>query len=204
MVRTLAGAVSSESRLRADARRNSEQIRSAAIGAFQGRGLTVPLEEVATAAGVSKATIFNRFGGRIGLIEAVIEEVVATELFAVIDRTRTIDDVGERITYYLTSIRDLQYRQPAVNDVLLQTYPHSQQLMEICRAGSEVNDELIAAARASGALRPEFTAGDLHALVVDNALALKHGNRPPRADYDRRTAYLLDGIRGRQSAPGGR
>ncbi|WP_336158499.1 TetR/AcrR family transcriptional regulator [Amycolatopsis sp. VC5-11] len=185
----------SESGLRADARRNSEQIRAAAIGAFQGRGLTVPLEEVARAAGVSKATIFNRFGGRIGLIEAVIEEVVAAELFAVIDRTRAIDDASERIASYLTELRDLQYRQPAVNDVLLQIYPHSPQLMEICRVGSEANEELVAAARAAGAVRPEFTAGDLHALVVDNALALKHGERPARDAYDRRTAYLLDGIR---------
>ncbi|ASO17809.1 AcrR family transcriptional regulator [Actinoalloteichus hoggarensis] len=201
---TVEGAVPAKARLRADARRNSEQIRSAAIGAFQGRGLTVPLEEVAKAAGVSKATVFNRFGGRIGLIEAVIEEVVATELFAVIDHTRSVDDVDERIAYYLTAIRDLQYRQPAVNDVLLQTYPHSRQLMEICRAGTEINDELVAAARTTGALRPEFTAGDLHALVVDNALALKHGELPPRGDYDRRTAYLLDGIRVRGPDSDGR
>ncbi|WP_092979490.1 TetR/AcrR family transcriptional regulator [Actinopolyspora lacussalsi] len=200
----MTGAVPSQPRLRADARRNSEQIRSAAIGAFQGRGLTVPLEEVARAAGVSKATIFNRFGGRVGLIEAVIEEVVATELFAVIDHTRTIEDVGERIAYYLTALRDLQYRQPAVNDVLLQSYPHSRQLMEICRVGSEVNDELVAAGRESGALRAEFTASDLHALVVDNALALKHGGLPARDDYDRRTTYLLDGIRGHQPAADGR
>ncbi|MFJ6070985.1 TetR/AcrR family transcriptional regulator [Streptomyces sp. NPDC093065] len=200
----MAGAVPSGSRLRADARRNSEQIRSAAVGAFQGQGLTVPLEEVAKAAGVSKATIFNRFGGRIGLIEAVIEEVVASELFAVVDHTRTIDDVDERIAYYLTAIRDLQYRQPAFNDVLLQTYPNSQQLMEICRVGTAANEEFVAAARACGVLRPEFTAGDLHALVVDNALALKHGERPGRDDYDRRTVYLLDGIRGRSSAAGGR
>ncbi|NYI87277.1 AcrR family transcriptional regulator [Amycolatopsis endophytica] len=194
----------SGSRLRADARRNSEQIRSAAIGAFQGQGLTVPLETVAKAAGVSKATIFNRFGGRIGLIEAVIEELVASELFAVIDRARAIDDVGERIKYYVTALRDLQYRQPAFNDVLLQTYPHSAQLMEICRAGSQANEELVAAAQAGDALRPEFTAGDLHALVLDNALALKHGKRPPRDDYDRRTIYLLDGIRGPSAASGRR
>ncbi|MFI7345844.1 TetR/AcrR family transcriptional regulator [Streptomyces sp. NPDC049936] len=192
----------SESRLRADARRNSEQIRTAAIGAFRGRGLTVPLEEVAEAAGVSKATIFNRFGGRIGLIEAVIEEVVATELFAVIAHSRAVADAGERITYYLTALRDLQYRQPAVNDVLLQTYPHSQQLMEICRTGSEANTDIVAAARAGGAVRPEFTADDLHALVVDTALALKHGELPAREDYDRRTTYLLDGIRGPRPTSG--
>jgi AcrR family transcriptional regulator len=183
-------------RLRADARRNAEQIRRAAIGAFQGRGLSVPLEEVARAAGVSKATIFNRFGGRVGLIEAVIEEVVANELYAVIDRTRALDRAGERIAYYITAIRDLQYRQPTANDVLLQEYPHSEQLMDICRAAGEINGELVVAGHASAALRPEFTADDLHALIVDNALALKHGTLPPRDLYDRRTAFLLDGIRG--------
>ncbi|MBE2999567.1 TetR/AcrR family transcriptional regulator [Nocardiopsis sp. HNM0947] len=180
--------------LRADARRNTEQIRRAAIGAFQGRGLTVPLEEVATAAGVSKATIFNRFGGRVGLIEAVIEEVVANELYAVIDHTRALQDPGARLAYYITAIRDLQYRQPTANDVLLQEYPHSQQLMDICRAAGQIYGELVEAGHAGGALRPDCTADDLHALVVDNALALKHGDRPPRGDYDRRTSFLLDGI----------
>ncbi|ONI74753.1 TetR family transcriptional regulator [Actinosynnema sp. ALI-1.44] len=182
-------------RLRADAQRNTEQIRRVAIDAFQGRGLTVPLEEVAKAAGVSKATIFNRFGGRIGLIEAVIDEVVANELYAIVDRTRAVEDISERIAYYITAIRDLQYRQPAANDVMLQAYPHAPQLMEICRAAGEINDELIAAGRVSGALRPEFTAGDLHAYIHDNALALKHGPRPARDDYDRRTRFFLDGIR---------
>ncbi|WP_369200511.1 TetR/AcrR family transcriptional regulator [Streptomyces sp. PU-14G] len=194
-----AGAASAEPRLRADAQRNTEQIRKAAIGAFQGRGLSVPLEEVAKAAGVSKGTIFNRFGGRIGLIEAVITEVVAAEIYAIIDRTRAIDDAWARLTYYVTAIRDLQYRQPATVDTMLQTYPDAQSLMEICRAGGEINEELITAGRASGALRPEFTAGDLHALLHDSALVLKYTTRPRREDYDRRTAYLLDGIQARRT-----
>lgn len=182
--------------LRADARRNAEQIRRAAIGAFQGRGLSVPLEEVARAAGVSKATIFNRFGGRVGLIEAVIEDVVANEFYALIDRTRALDGAGERLAYYFTGIRDLQYRQPTANDVLLQEYPHSQQLMDICGAAGEISGELVEAGHASGTLHPDFTDDDLHALMVDSALALKHGDHPPRDAYDRRTAFLLNGIRG--------
>ncbi|GAA3530992.1 TetR/AcrR family transcriptional regulator [Amycolatopsis ultiminotia] len=186
-------------RLRADAERNTEQIRRAAVDAFRGRGLTVPLEEVAKAAGVSKATIFNRFGGRIGLIEAVIEEVVANELYAIIDRTRTIEDAGERTAYYVTAIRDLQYRQPAANDIMLQGYPYSPQLMDICHAAGEINEELVAAGRVSGALRPELTVADLHALIRDTALALKHGTHPERGDYDRRTTFFLDGIRGSAS-----
>ncbi|MGW9633801.1 TetR/AcrR family transcriptional regulator [Nocardiopsis alba] len=193
----MSGGVSSKPRLRADAQRNAAQIRRAAIDAFQGRGLTVPLEEVAKAAGVSKATIFNRFGGRIGLIDAVIEEVVAVELRAIVDHTRSIDDAGERLAYYVTAIRDLQYRQPAANDTMLQIYPEARSLMEICRIAGEINEELISASRASGALRPEFTVDDLHALVHDNALALKHGPLPRREDYDRRTVFLLDGMRAR-------
>lgn len=189
------GRVPEGPRLRADAKRNAEQIRRAAIDAFQGRGLTAPLEDVARAAGVSKATVFNRFGGRIGLIEAVIEQLVAHELYVIIDRARTIEDAGERIAYYITAIRDLQYRQPATNDVLLQVYPDSQQLMVICRTAGEFNDELIAAGRASGALRPELVADDLQALIGDGALALKYGTCPDRVDYDRRTTFLLDGIR---------
>lgn len=190
----------SKPQLRADARRNADQIRRAAIDAFQGRGLTVPLDEVAKAAGVSKATIFNRFGGRLGLIETVIEEVVTTELYAIIDRTRRLDDAGERLAYYITAIRDLQYRQPATVDVMLEVYPDSPSLMEICTVAGAFNEQLVAEGHAHAMLRPEFTADDLHALLRDNALALKYGLRPHRDDYDRRTTYLLAGIRAHGSA----
>ncbi|WP_017624533.1 TetR/AcrR family transcriptional regulator [Nocardiopsis chromatogenes] len=200
----MADAAPSGSGLRADARRNTEQIRRAAIGAFQGRGLSVPLEEVAEAAGVSKGTVFNRFGGRIGLIEAVIEEVVAAEVHAVIGRARSLGGAWERVAYYVTAVRDLQYRQPAFVDTMLQAYPDSRGLMEICRVGGRMNEELVAQGHSAGALRPELTAEDLHALLHDNALALKHGARPRREDYDRRTAYLLDGIRAQAHAPRGR
>ncbi|WP_332879900.1 helix-turn-helix domain-containing protein, partial [Kineosporia rhizophila] len=49
---------------RADARRNVEGIRRAALDVFRSGGLTIPLEEVAKAAGVSKGTIYHRFGSR--------------------------------------------------------------------------------------------------------------------------------------------
>ncbi|WP_018157859.1 TetR/AcrR family transcriptional regulator [Demetria terragena] len=180
--------------LRADARRNTAQIREAALSVFRDRGLSVPLEEVAAAAGVSKATIFNRFGGRVGLIETVVDQIVAVEMDRIVAHTRSLPEPRERIVHYVTAMRDLQYDRPAANDVLLQAYPHSAQLMDICRAAGEMNAELIADGRAAGALHPQVGEADLHALVVDNALALKHGARPERADYDRRTGFVLHGI----------
>ena len=183
------------SNLRADARRNIELIRAAAVQVFREHGLSVPLEDVAAAARVSKATIFNRFGGRVGLIDSVIDEVVATELLDAIDEARSIEDIGERVHVYVRALRDLQYSLPAVNDVLLQEFPRSEPLMALCRAGDTFHGELAAEGHAAGILAPGVTAGDFQALAMDNATALKHGRiRPSREDYDRRTDFVLGGI----------
>ena len=181
--------------LRADARRNIDAIRAAAVQLFRERGLSVPLEDIAAAARVSKATIFNRFGGRVGLIDAVIDEVVAVELMNVIDEARSIEEVRERVVAYVRAIRTLQHSLPAVNDVLVQEFPDSEPLMELCRAGDAFHCELVADGHAASVLAPGVTAGDFQMLTIDNALALKHGRtRPARADYDRRTELILGGI----------
>lgn len=181
--------------LRADARRNIELIRAAAVQVFRERGLSVPLEDVAAAARVSKATIFNRFGGRVGLIDSVIDEVVAVELLSVIDDARSIQGVRERVHAYVSATRNLQYSLPAVNDVLLQEFPDSEALMALCHAGDAFHDELVAEGHTAGILADGVTPDDFQALAIDNALALKHARvRPSRGDYDRRTAYILNGI----------
>src|ERR1700728_3401497 len=104
-----ATSATSATSLRADAARNVAQIRAAAIAAFHGRGLGMPLEEIAAAAGVSKATIYNRFGGRQGLIDAVIEELVGAEMRTIMDRARQPGDPWERLAAYLPDARELQY-----------------------------------------------------------------------------------------------
>lgn len=184
----------SGSTLRMDARRNVERIRAAAIDVFRVEGLSSPLENIADVAQVSKATIFNRFGGRIGLIDAVIDEVVATALKAIIDDARCVSGISERIRFYVGAIRDLQYRLPAVNDVLLQAFPDSEPLMDLCRVGGGFHEELVKEGHATSVLTEGVTPDDFHAMAIDNSLALKYGVQPSRADYDRRTGFVLDGI----------
>lgn len=49
----------------------------AVIGLFSQRGFEQPtMDEVATAAGVSKATLYSYFGGKSALIDAVIDELL--------------------------------------------------------------------------------------------------------------------------------
>jgi len=181
--------------LRADARRNIELIRAAAVRIFRAQGLSAPLEDVAAEARVSKATIFNRFGGRVGLIDSVIDEVVASELLSLIEEARSTRTIRERVRAYVHAIRALQYASPAVNDVLLQGFPDSEPLMALCHAGDAFHGELVAEGHAAGVLAPGLTADDFRAMATDNALALKYGRtRPSRDDYDRRTDLILGGI----------
>jgi AcrR family transcriptional regulator len=171
------------------------QIRVAAIAAFRGRGLSTPLEEIAAAAGVSKATIYNRFGGREGLIDAVIGELVATAMYAIMDKVQGVEDPWERLATYITDRRDLQYREPAFTDALLMTYPESEQLIALANAATDMTDRLVRQGHHAGVLRPDFTSGDLYYADVANGLALRAGLKPSREDYDRRTRFFLDCLR---------
>ncbi len=183
--------------LRADAARNVAQIRAAAIAAFHGRGLGTPLEEIAAAAGVSKATIYNRFGGRQGLIDAVIEELVGAEMRTIMERARQPGDPWERLAAYITDVRDLQYREPAAVDVHLMTYPDSAQVAAQWNAGRATGIALVEQAHQAGVLRADCTADDLYQALVANGLALRHLPKPNREDYDRRGQFLLDSLRPR-------
>jgi AcrR family transcriptional regulator len=183
--------------LRADAARNVAQIRAAAIAAFRGRGLDTPLEEIAAAAGVSKATIYNRFGGRAGLIDAVIGKLVAAEMYAIMDRAVHVADPWQAIATYVTDRRDLQYREPAFTDALLMAYPDSEQLATIARAAIDMTTSLVQRCHDAGAIRRDFTAEDLYYADVANGLALRKLPRPARQDYDRRIRFFLDSLRPR-------
>jgi AcrR family transcriptional regulator len=181
--------------LRADAARNVAQIRAAAIAAFHGRGLDTPLEEIAAAAQVSKGTIYHRFGGRDGLIDAVIGELVATEIHAIIHKAQRTDDRWEAIAAYITDRRDLQYREPAFTDALLMTYPNSRQLAALANAATVATEQLLRRGHRAGVLRTDFTAHDLYYADVANGLALRALPTPSRKDYDRRTRVFRDSLR---------
>jgi AcrR family transcriptional regulator len=62
--------------LRADARRNRDRLVAAATAAFAAADASVPLEDIARAAGVGIGTLYRNFPTR----EALIEAVYATEL----------------------------------------------------------------------------------------------------------------------------
>lgn len=63
--------------LRSDAVRNHRLLLEAASLAFAEHGLEVPMEEIATAAGVGVATLYRHFASREALIAALMEQSLA-------------------------------------------------------------------------------------------------------------------------------
>ncbi|MFJ3800025.1 TetR/AcrR family transcriptional regulator [Streptomyces sp. NPDC090088] len=183
------------STVRADAARNAAQIRQVALTAFASNGLDVPLEEIAAKAGVSKATVYNRFGGRGGLIDSVVDELVATYMLAVVQRADALADPWQKLELFITGNRDLLYQHRAAIDVILNRYPESERIAELCDACADACRRIVAQGRAAGVLREDFHVNDLYDAFVTTALALKHGPRPARADFRRRTRFFIDGIR---------
>lgn len=184
-----------QGRLRADAQRNVEVIRRAAVEVFRAQGLGTPLDEVARRAGVSKGTIYHRFGGRQGLIDAVIDDLVADRIDDILAEAESIADPAEAFETYLRRIWLLQWDDPAANDVLLRSVPDSPRLEALCRHSREVGVRLLAAAQRAGDIRPDLTPDDLVALIWERGIIARASAPQPRESYLRRLDYVLDGLR---------
>jgi AcrR family transcriptional regulator len=67
--------LSGHPRQRADAARNRQRVLDAARRLFAEHGVAnVTMEQIASAAGVGKGTVFHRFGDRAGLVMALLDE----------------------------------------------------------------------------------------------------------------------------------
>lgn len=183
------------SRLRADARRNRESIRIAALDVFRTSGLTTSLDVVAQAAGVSTGTIYHRFGTRQGLIEVVVDDLVSERLNGIFAEVELLTDPTERIERYLWLTWMLQYDEPAANDVLTRMLPESQHLSAMCNRADRFGQSLLRDAQAAGTIALDVTAADLYELIWERGTLLRAGSRPTLEDYQRRLRQLLRGLR---------
>ncbi|MFT4262590.1 MAG: TetR/AcrR family transcriptional regulator [Nocardioides sp.] len=190
--------------LRADARRNRDQIISAAAGMFATAGLDVPMEAIARAAGVGVGTLYRRFPDRSELVAAVagqgfrtlLEELrvareTETSAWAVLVRIIT-ESESLRLTVHLAFLSPLSWT--AVHGATLSRGAH-EELMAVL-------DHLVRDAQAEGSIRSDIGSGDALSL-----LSLILGARPPDSDpvgqlRTQRSLWLvLDGLRATPGSP---
>jgi AcrR family transcriptional regulator len=148
--------------MRADARRNLEQLLTAARDLIAERGAGVPLEDVARRAGVGIATLYRRFPDRDALLRAVVLDALTRTRLAA-ERAADLDDPFEALATYLRVALELKVSavMPQVLDLI---DPDDREIAE-ARDASAV-EALVDAARESGDLAPDITFSDVAMMLV--------------------------------------
>ncbi len=190
--------------MRADARRNLEQLLAAARDLVAEKGPGVALEEVAQRAGVGIATLYRRFPDRTALLRGVVLDAL--------ERTRAVaeraaeehDDAFEALAAYLRGALELRVSAviPQVLDVLDLEEPEVAAARE---ASARATEALVDAAHRAGQLPADVTFADVGMMLVRIARPLP-GPMPADLKHDlarRHLELFLRGLRGGDGAPGG-
>jgi AcrR family transcriptional regulator len=156
-------------RLRADARRNHEQVLTAAREVFLEVGPGAPLEEVARRAGVGIATLYRRFGDREGLLRAVVRHALeasrAEAESALASSSAGGLDGLDALARYMHAVLDL--RVSAVVPLALGRLDlDDPDLLSVREASAAAVERLIQAAHDDGSLPRQVEFADIGTLLV--------------------------------------
>lgn len=151
--------------LRADARRNHEQVLAAARDVFVERGAGAPLDEVARRAGVGIGTLYRRFGDRPGLLRAVVVDALEHTAAAAEQALAEEPDGFAALVRYMHAALD--FRVSAVIPVVLETLDLEDDDVRAARERSAgLVQRIVEAAHADGSLPADVTFGDVGTLLV--------------------------------------
>jgi AcrR family transcriptional regulator len=187
-----------ETPLRADARRNRDQIIAAARTIFAEQGPDIPMEEIARAAGVGVGTLYRRFPDRDALIGAVARDNfgrVLAEARAAIAEEAT---AWEALVRFLRQSRELRLsvQLAMISPMAAKVIGEDPLTDKFRRALLDELDIVVHAAQAEGFLRKDVDTGDVAVLF---SLLLRQissrGNEVLRTAPERCMALMLDGLR---------
>ncbi|MEV6630526.1 TetR/AcrR family transcriptional regulator [Actinoplanes sp. NPDC051470] len=190
--------------LRADARRNREQIIEAARTMFLRKGPDVPMDEIARAAGVGVGTLYRRFPDRSELIKAVSQDNLRrmAELAGRLERDEP--DPAVALDALLHAIRDLYLGivMTSVSAVAVQAIKDNPVIQEQRDELLGVVSRLLRRCQEQGSIRPDIDGGDLLLMLAAVSRLV------PAADDDlgemafhRLFALMMDAFRPERASP---
>ncbi|MFB4263003.1 TetR/AcrR family transcriptional regulator [Nonomuraea sp. GTA35] len=186
--------------LRADARRNREQILHAAHLAFLDQGPDAPLDQIATRAGIGNATLYRHFPTRADLIRSVVVDNMAQVGALATEVLSAGQAAGEALAAFAAGV--VERRIVAMLPILGDHVEPGPEFHEARARLLTALDALVGAARAEGALRADVSAADL--VMFLTVLTRPLPSVPPALDdavRARLLATLLDGLRPAAATP---
>jgi AcrR family transcriptional regulator len=186
--------------LRADAKINRDRILEAAAELFAEWGLSVPLEEIASRAGVGVATLYRRFPTRADLAAAAFERNISGYTRAV-DRALENPSPWDGFRTLIFELCELQAGDAGLRDLLTTQFPARSDVERRTGEAVEKVRQLIGRAQDEGGLRPDVTAGDVVVMLLANAGVLKATGGTAPGAWRRFAALMVDAFRSRPEAP---
>lgn len=173
-------------KMRIDGSRNRAAILDAARDVFATAGVDAPLALVATAAGVSRMTLYRNFADRDALIMAIFEAKVA-ELAQL---GRDLSDRDDGLFVLLEAIAEANAQNNGLSQVFSRPAMQSNRLA--LRSGTiAIMVPLLARAQAGGRLRDDIRAEDLELLLTISAAGIRDGELEVRRAQARRSLDLM-------------
>ena len=186
--------------MRADARRNLEQLLAAARDLVAEKGAGVALDEVAHRAGVGIATLYRRFPDRTELLRGVVLDALEQTRVAAERAGEEHDDAFEALAAYLRAALELRVSAviPQVLDVLDLEEP---ELAAAREASARATEALVDAAHAGGQLPEDVTFADVGMMLVRIARPLP-GPMPDELKHELARRHLELFVRGLRGGAG--
>ncbi len=184
--------------LRADAKRNRDQILAAARDLLVNQGAGVPMEEIARHAGVGVGTLYRRFPDRVALLRAL--SVHTVEHMTDLARTalRTEPDAWNALSRFVRECVALRLGalRSIVDPQLHTALHHSEEVRSARLDLLGIVEQMIITAQRDGSMRTDVGVVDVAVLV---SLHLKRpfelaGTQAEEMDA-RLTQLMLDGLR---------
>ncbi|MCX5152023.1 MULTISPECIES: TetR/AcrR family transcriptional regulator [unclassified Streptomyces] len=182
--------------LRADAARNRARVLDVATEVFTTRGVGVPTEEIARAAGVGVGTVFRHFPTK----EALLEAVMVRRLEAIAAMTAQLAAQADPAEAFFACFR-LVVEQSAGKNEFAQALAAAgvdvhASLHEPTREIQTRLAGLLSEAQQAGVVRPELRLPELLALLVGTGAMLEQLGTDPAA-RERIFEVVFDGLRPR-------
>ncbi|WP_433463119.1 TetR/AcrR family transcriptional regulator [Spirillospora sp. CA-128828] len=185
---------------RADAARNRDKLVAAAAAVFGERGLDAPLDEIARRAGVSIGTLYNHFPARQDLFDAIFPARLAA-LDDIVERSLADPDPWNGFVVYVEGLFALQAQDRGLNDVLARRFPLAPELEAACHRGFDHLVRIMARAKESGDLRPDFEPPDIVPLMWAMSQVIRESADAAPSAWRRCLGFFLDGLRAEAARP---
>jgi AcrR family transcriptional regulator len=180
-------------RIRADARRNREQLLTAAVAAFSADSPEITLESIARNAGVGIGTLYRHFPSR----EALVDAAYRSELARLCDSVPVLLEswpADQALRAWLELFGEYMTTKRGMADALRMVVasggdPFTESRSRLLAAFAA----LLAAGAADGTLRADVDAADV--LASASGIWLAAGEPAQRARASRLVDLLMDGMR---------